>query len=173
MQAADGIALTNAPSLPPTANTNPYVNLTRTWDFGGGNTSLDGLTKVSIVIANGLTPLYAHSWDAGTYTGQWPWRLHEAKRKEYRIVLEMHQTTIERALWDELITLSNTKELYFKWTRSTNDYIECTATDCQVVQHDIKSTGKDQELNIVQVVLEPRALSFSIKDSIAGGYYGE
>jgi len=172
MKAQDGIALTTAPALPATANTDPYVNLTRTWDYGSGNVSLDGLKKVSIVIANGLNPLYAHSWDSGTYTGQWPWRLHEAKRKAYRIVLDMHPVTVERQLWDELISLTNTKELYFKWTRSTNDYIEVTATDCQVIEHELK-TPKVDELLIEQVVLEPRALSFSVKDSIAGGLYGE
>jgi len=173
MKAQDGIALTTPPALPPTANSDPYVNLTRTWDYGSGNVAINGLKKVSIIIGNGLQPLYAHSYDGGTYTGQWPWRLHEAKRKEYRIVMDLHPITVERQLWDELISLSNTKELYFKWTRSTNDYIEVTATDCQVTEHELKSTGNNKEELVERVVIEPRALSFSVKDSIDGGYYGE
>ena len=35
MQAQDGIALTNDPALPATANTDPYVELERKWDTGG------------------------------------------------------------------------------------------------------------------------------------------
>jgi len=172
MKPQDGIALTTAPALPATANTQPYTSLTRTWDYGSGNDDIPALQKVSIIIANGLNPLYTNSYDTGVYTGQWPWRLHEAARKEYRIVLEYHPAGLERKLWDELITMSNTKELYFKWTRSTNDYIEVTATDCQVVEHE-KIGPKAGELLTEAVVIEPRALSFAVKDSIAGGLYGE
>jgi hypothetical protein len=173
MKATDpAFTLTNDPALPATASTGPFENLTRTWDYGSGNTSLDGLQKVSIAIVNGLTPHYAPSWDSGTYTGYWPHLLKDARRKEYRVVVNMHPDTVERALWDELLSRSNSKELYFKWTRSTNDYIEVTCSDCQVVKHEIITEPTD-ELKVVQVELEPRAMSFSVKDSIAGAAYGE
>ena len=124
------------------------------------------------MVANGLSPRYAHSYDTGVYTGRYPFMFTEAQRKNYQITLTMYKNTIERALWDELLTASNTKEAYFKWTRSANDYIAVTATDCQVIAHPIK-TPKVGEGDLIEVVLVPRALSFEVKDSIAGGAYGE
>lgn len=172
--AADpGFAMTNDPILPPTANSASYRSLTRTWDYGGTPLSIDGLTKIEIVIANGLYPVNAHSWDTGVYTGDEPYEFGEANTKEYQINLTLHKNTIERAIWDELITKSNTKEVLFKWTRSTNDYIQVIATDCQVKSHPIH-TPKPGETDLVTVVLVPRALSFEVKDSINGSpYYGE
>ncbi len=167
-----GFAMSADPSLPATANTDPFLSLTRTWDYGAGNTNLPGLEKVEITIVNGLTPKYAHTWDTGTYTGQWPYLLTEANRKQYLVELVFHPTTVERSMYDELLSLSNTKELYFKWTRDTDDYIEVTCTDCQVASHEI-ITEEHGELKTVNVSLEPRAMSFTVKDSIAGSAYGE
>lgn len=174
MKATDpAFTLTNDPALPATANDDPYISLTRTWDYGSGNTSIDGLLNVEIAIINGLQPVYARSWDTGTYTGYWPWLLKEAPRKQYRITMAIHPQTIGRDLWDELLARSNTKELYFKWTRSANDYIECTATDCQVIKHEIV-TDDTNKIKVVQVEIEPRALSFTVKDSINGTpHYGD
>jgi hypothetical protein len=171
-KAQDGIALTTAPALPATANTDPYVELTRTWDSAGTPVALDGLEKIDIVIANGLRPVYAHSWDAGTYTGRWPYQFLEANKKQYQIRMSLHQDTIERALWDELIATGNTKDATFKWTRSTNDYILVTASDCQVITHEIKTPPSGVHL-LEEVVLEPRALSIEVKDSIVAARYGE
>ena len=167
-----GFALTADPALPATANTDPFLSLTRTWDYGSGNTSIDGLQKIEIAIINGLDPRYAHSWDTGVWTGQWPYMFAEAMEKTYKITLTLYKNTIERDLWDELISLSNTKEAYFKWTRSANDYIAVTATDCQVSQHPVTTPPAGQS-ELVDVVLEPRALAIEVKDSIAGGAYGE
>lgn len=166
-------ALAVDPALPATANTGPYVQLTRTWDYGGAAISLDGLEKIDITIINGLEPLYAHSWNTGVYTGQWPYAIAEAPRKHYQIDFTMHKATIERTLWTELITASNTKEAYFKWTRSANDYIAVTATDCQVTVHEIKTPDVKDKTDRVAVRLIPRALSIVVVDSIAGAAYGE
>jgi len=171
-KAQDGIVLDTDPALPATANTAPFVELERKWDSAGTPVSLDGLTHIEIVVANGLMPLYAHSYDTGTYTGRWPYAFAEATRKTYQIRMTLHQSTIERALWDELIATGNTKDATFKWVRGTNDYILVTASDCQVVDHPI-NTPEVNEPNLVDVVLEPRAIAIEVKDAIAGGAYGE
>jgi hypothetical protein len=132
---------------------------------------LDGLTKIEIIIANRLTPLFDHSWDTGVYTGRWPYYFLEAPLKKYRINLTLHLDTIERALWDELIATGNTKDATFKWIRSANDYILVTASDCQVIQHSITTPAEGSAIE--EVVLEPRAMSIDVKDSIAGARYGE
>jgi len=168
-----GFALTNDPALPATANTAAYFTLTRTWDYGSGNTAIDGLREIEIAVVNNLQPVYAHSWDTGTYTGQWPYMLIEGSRKQYNIELTLSKNTIERALVDELLSLSNTKEAYFKWTRSTNDYIAVTATDCQVTMHEVVTPAGEVREDVVGATLVPRALSWEVKDSIAGGAYGE
>jgi hypothetical protein len=172
-KAQDGIALTTPPALPATANEAQYPAPTRSWDSGGTPVALDGLQTLEIHIINGLTPVYAHSYDGGTYTGLWVDQFIEAPRKQYRIVMDLHPSTIERALWDELIATGNTKDAEFKWTRSTNDYITVTASDCQVIEHTIRTPRVGDTL-IERVVLEPRALAVEVKDSITGtGNYGE
>lgn len=171
-KAQDGVALNTTPALPATAVTTSYPAPSRSWDVNGTPVSLDGLQTIDIAIANGLTPSFAHSWDGGTYTGRWAYEFTEAPRKTYRINMTLHQTTIERALWDELIATGNTKDLEVKWTRNTNDYIKVTATDCQVIQHEIKTPAVGVTL-IEEVILEPRAMSIEVKDSIAGSLYGE
>ena len=167
-------ALDTDPALPATANIDPFINLTRKWNTTdpAAGTSIAGLEKIEIVVANGLTPIYAHSYDTGVYTGQWPYMFLEAQRKAYRINLLMHPDTIERQLWDELLATGNTKDSVFKWTRSANDYITVTASDCQVVTVQ-KHTPEVGTLNLEQVVLVPRAVSIEAKDALAGGAYGE
>jgi hypothetical protein len=171
-KATDGIALTNDPILPATANANSYITLERKWDSAGTPVSIDGLQSIEIAIANGLRPIYAPTWDTGTYTGQWVQEFLEANRKQYKIRMLLHPNTIERALWDELIATGNTKDATFKWVRGTNDYILVTASDCQVVEHQLITPAAEEGL-LEEVILEPRALSIEVKDSIAGGFYGE
>jgi hypothetical protein len=169
-------ALTNDPALPPTANADPYINLTRTWDTGIGGTpiSIDGIEKIEIAIANGLVPKYAHSYDAGVYTGRDPYTYLEAQRKAYQINIYYHPNTIGRALHDELRAVGNTKDATFKWTRAADDYILVTASDCQVVMNTKHTPESTNVLNIEQAILEPRALSIEVKDKINGSpYYGE
>ena len=162
------------PALPATANTDPYLSYVRKWNTTDptAGTSIAGLEKIEIVVANGLTPIYAHSYDSTVYTGRWPYMFLEAPKKAYRINLLMHPDTIERQLWDELLATGNTKDSVYKWTRSANDYITVTATDCQVVAVQ-KHTPEVGKLNLEQVVLVPRAVSIEVKDSIAGAAYGE
>jgi len=167
-------ALTNDPALPATANADPYLSYVRKWNTTDpdAGTSIAGLEKIEIVVANGITPRYGNSYDTSVYTGRWPYMFTEASRKAYQINLTMHPNTIERQLWDELIASGNTKDAVFKWTRSANDYIKVTALDCQVVASP-KHTPETGKLNMEEVILRPRALSFEVKDSIAGGAYGE
>lgn len=172
MGAQDGIALTNAPALPATANTDAYTTLERKWDSGGTPVNIDGLQYVEISIMNGLRPIRGHTWDTGTYTGRDPYMLLEAPRKHYQIVMDLHPTTIERVLWDELIAAGSNKEMTFKWIRSGTDYILVTATDCYVTQHEL-ITPDDGETLIERVVIEPRALSVDVSDAIADARYGD
>jgi hypothetical protein len=172
MGAQDGIALTTAPALPATANTDVYTNLERKWDSGGTPVNLDGLQYLEIQIINGLRPVYGHTWDTGAYTGRWPYQLLEASRKQYKIIMDLHPNTIERALWDELIAAGSNNEMTFKWTRSATDYILVTATDCYVTQHDI-ITPEAGETLIERVIIEPRALSVDVSDAIADARYGD
>jgi hypothetical protein len=171
LKAQDGIALTNDPALPATANTDPYVTLERTWDTGGTPVAIDGLQRVEIHIANGLRPIYGKTWDTGTYTGMWPYALLEKQRKEYKIVMHLHPVTIERRMWDSLIGTSTAITSTFKWVRSANDYIEVTATG-PVVEHQLITPKNGVEL-LEQVVIEPYALSIEVKDYIqqAAGVY--
>jgi len=175
MGAQDGIALTNDPTLPATANTDPYVELERVWDttsVHGGPLDIDGLQKVSIHIANGIRPIYGKTWDTGTYTGMWPYVLLENKRKEYRIEMQMHPNTIERDMLDSLISTSTAITTTFKFIRGANDYILVTAVG-PVTEHELK-TPKTGETLIQTVVIEPYDLNIEVKDSITGvTNYGE
>ena len=172
MGAADGIALTNAPALPATANTDAYTTLERKWDSGGTPVNIDGLQYVEISIGNGLRPIYGHTWDTGVYTGRDPYILLEDQRKRYQIIMDLHTNTIERVLWDELIAAGSNKEMTFKWVRSATDYILVTATDCYVTEHELITPQVDETL-IERVVIEPRALSVDVSDALADAMYGD
>ena len=176
MKAQDGQALTNDPALQATANEHPYEGCERKWDSGGTPVNLDGLQRVELSILNRLSPLYAHKWDTGVSTRHWPWRLHEAPLKQYLISMMMHPNTIERAMWDELIATGNTKDMTLKFTKGgyADDYILVTASDCQVVRHDIKTpdpNSSEPMMIIVEVI--PRALSIDVKDLLADAVYGD
>jgi hypothetical protein len=172
LKAQDGIALTNDPTLPATANTDAYTNLERKWDTGGTPVNIDGLQRVEIHIANGLEPKYAHSHDTGVYTGMWPYTLLEATRKEYRIIMQLHPNTIERRLWDSLIATTTAITSTFKFIRGTNDYILVTAVG-PIVEHQLITPVVGETL-IEQVVIEPYDLNIEVKDSITGvANYGE
>ena len=172
MKAQDGIALTNDPALPATANTSPYVELERKWDTGGTPVNIDGLQRVSIHIANGLEPKYAHTYDTGTYTGQWPYTILEKSRKEYRIEMLLHPNTIERRLWDSLISTTTAITSTFKWIRGANDYILVTAVG-PIVEHQLLTPEPGESL-LERVVIEPYDLNIEVKDSIVGTTnYGE
>ena len=172
MEAQDGIALTTAPALPATANTDAYVTLERLWDSGGTPIALDGLQYVEITIGNGIKPVYGHTWDGGVYTGRFPYMLLEAPRKQYQIVMDLHPNTIERVLWDELIAAGTKKDMTFKWERSATDYILVTATDCYVTSHELITPEVGDTL-VERVVIEPRGLSVDVSDALADARYGD
>ena len=122
-----------------------------------------------------LTPEFAHTWDTGTYTGQWLQSIIESHLKSYQIRLKLHPSTVEDDLWDEAIATSNTKTLLLKWTRSTNDYIQIQALDCQITRYDAK-IPQAGDLLLDEIDIVPRSLSVEVKDSIAdaaGGIYGD
>ncbi len=164
--------LTNDPALPATATatTYPFGGMTRTFD----SNAIDGLTSMELSINPGLSPIFADTWDAGTYTGRWAHSFVESPRKDYRLVMRYHPDSDD--LWDELIATGNTKDIVFKWAKSTDDYIEATLTDVQVISHEIKSPDPKKPELIEEVICEPRQVSFEVKDTIAGdaaGAYGE
>ena len=170
-KATDGIALTTAPALPATANTNAYVNLERKWDTTGTSVNIDGLQRFEFSIINGLHPIYAHTWDSGTYTGQWVQEFLEADRKRYQVTLYLHPNTIERRMWDSLIATTTAITSTFKFVRSATDYILIT-TIGPVVEHQL-ITPKAGEALIEKVVIEPYSVSIAVSDLLAASAYGE
>ena len=133
--------------------------------------AIDGLQRVEIHIANGLMPVMAHTWDTGTYTGQWVQEFLEANRKQYMIKMLLHPVTIERRMWDSLIATTTAITTTLKFIKSANDYILVTATG-PVVEHQLITPQVGEDL-LEQVVIEPYAMSIEVKDSLAGGHYGE
>lgn len=160
--------LTNNPILPPTATTAPYkfAGMSRTFDGG----DLDGLQYMEFSILPDLAPLRAHRWDGATYTGQWLYDIVDGPRKQYSLTMDI--TPEHDDLWDELIASGNTKDIVFTWTKSTNDYIAMTLSDCHVIAHELNTPEVGQSL-LERVEIEPERVSFVVKDTIAGGYYGE
>ena len=73
--------LTNDPVLPPTATTAPYKFTGMTRTFNGA--SIDGLMSMELQIMPDLIPIRAHTWDSGTYTGQWLYNLIASSRRKY------------------------------------------------------------------------------------------
>lgn len=171
MKSQDGIALTTPPALPATANKLTYENLERKWDTTGTPVNIDGLQYLEISIGNGLTPIYGHTWDAGVYTGMWPFLLTEAKMKKYRITMDMHTNTVERRLWDSLISTDTAITSTFKFVRSANDYILVTAVG-PIVGHELITPAKD-ELMIARVEIEPYSMTVDVKDTIDDARYGD
>jgi hypothetical protein len=163
-----GFILNSSPSLPATANIAPYHfgSMSRTFD---GN-SIDGLTAMELGISPDLTPIFAHTWDAGSYTGQWLYDIIESPRKQYNLTMDVSPDSDD--MWDELVSNGNTKNIVFTWTRSTNDYITATLTDCQFTSHEI-ITPKVGDALVERVECEPRSITFTAKDQIAGAQYGE
>ena len=147
------------------------MNLERIWDVGGTPVAIDGLKAISINIANGLRPIYGHTYDGTTYTGMWPYELIESQRKEYKITLQLHPNTIERRMWDSLIATTTAITSTFKWIRAADDYIKVTAIG-PVVEHQIITPEIGTEL-IEQVVIEPYSMSIEVEDALAGSDYGE
>ena len=164
------------PALPPTATTDPYKfgGMTRTWDYGSADTALDGLVEMEFNISPDLDTIRTAHWDAGVWAGQWPYKIIEGARQKYELTMRMIPESDD--VWDELVAASNTKELYFKWEKSANDYIEMTLTNCQVSSHPIVTPDQSEDsddIGMIEAIIIPQSVSFTVKDAIAGGHYGE
>lgn len=163
-----GFQLAADPILPATATTAPYhfSNMTRTFD---GN-AMDGLTSMELTISPDLRAIFTHRWDTGVWTGDWLYQLIESPLKRYELTMDLSPDSDD--MWDELVATGNTKDIVFTWTKSTNDYITATLTDCQFTSHEITTPEVGDSL-IERVECVPRAISFSVKDTIPGAAYGE
>lgn len=162
-----GFALTDNPILPATATEAPYHfnNMTKTFD---GN-DIAGLTHMEFKISPELTPLRGRTWDGATYTGRQLKQLIEGPRKIYTLTIRYSPTN--STLWEEAIATGNTKDIIFKWTKSADDYIEMTLTDCQLLHHEMVVPVEGELME--EVTIEPFGVSFDIRDSIAVAHYGE
>ena len=167
-----GFMADNNPVLPATATTPAYYwgGFTKTFAAAAG--PLDGLKYLELSINSGLEPDYAARWDVATWKGRQPWQFNEAPRKAYTLTMQLHPQSDD--LWDELVATGNTDDIVLKWTKSVNDYIQATLSDCKFIKHEQKTMVRGELM--VEVVCEPRAISFEVKDAIAGdaaGGYGE
>jgi hypothetical protein len=156
-QKAD-FTLTNTPALPATANEDPYQNLSVTFN----SVNVDGLQDIEIGIDNNLT---GH-W--GSY-GDRHIRLITEKQKKYIVRMVLHPSTIEDDFFDEIVASGTEYDIVAKWQRSTNDYIQVTASGTLTEAPFISPLDHLLE----EVVFEPRAIAIEVKDSIAGSAYGE
>jgi hypothetical protein len=160
--------LTNDPALPATATTDPYKFAGMTRTFNGA--SIDGLVSMELSISPDLTPILAHKWDSGTWTGQWLYKLLEAPERKYHLTMTLHPGNDD--IWDSNAAQTVTDDIVFKWTKSTNDYIQITCTDCPITYNELATPEVGEELLDV-VECEPRSVTVEAKDAIAGGAYGE
>lgn len=165
--------LDDDPILPATANEAPYyfTNMSRTFD----GVAVDGLKYMELSLIAGLMPEYSQSWLAGVDTSRWPKSFAESPTKKY--ILRLQYSPHSSAIWEELIKFDHTTpdwqpEVVFKWSRSTDDYIQVTCADCHVIGHPVVTPEHGKEL-LVEALLEPRAVSIEVKDKLAGSWYGE
>jgi len=156
-----GFISTNAPVLPPTATATPYTfkGLTATFD---GNSFKTGLIDLQVSISPML-----RVWRDATRAIPEPL---DGSRMQY--ALKFNYTPADSTFWDEAATTTMTGDIVLKWTKSTNDYIQVTFSDCPITYYEQKSPKTGTPL-IEQVIAEPRAISVAVKDAIAASYYGE
>jgi hypothetical protein len=152
---------TNTPTLPATANSAPYKFSQLTATFAG-NSFRTNLKSVSF----SMTPNFIH-WTDGTRTPPQP---IEGDRFSYQLKFE--HTPADTTFFDELVATGNTSDVVLKWTRSANDYIEITMTNCHINHAPQKSPKKGRSL-IEEVWGEPEQVSIAIKDSVGVSHYGE
>ena len=152
---------TNAPVLPTTATASSYLfgSMTATFDSVSFR---DGLIDLQLTISPELL-----IWRDSTRTIPEP---IDGGRKKYQLVF--HHTPADSTFWEEAAATGNTKDIVLKWTKSTNDYIQITLSDVQVLYHEQKSPTIGQAL-VEEVICEARAVSIAVKDTITAGFYGE
>jgi len=146
-----------------------YINMTRTYD----GADLDGMVGMQLTINNDIMAEYANTFDTVThnFTGMWPQFFTEGDRKIYSLDIEYQPEASD--IWEELLVSTITKPIVFKWTKSANDYIQITCTDCGVIGHTMVSPKTSEEPRLDRITIEFRSISIEVKDSIAGGFYGE
>lgn len=166
-------SLTNDPALPATANAGAFhfANMTRTYD----SVAIDGLKNVELTINPDLAAIYTRRWDTGVDVSRYLKEFTEGTRKKYS--LTMDYTPGSQTVWDALLTEysadADLKDIVLKWSRdSSDDYIQATLTSCQVLQHPVDTPPAGEEL-LERVVVEPRSITFVVKDKLTGGSYGE
>jgi hypothetical protein len=155
---------TNTPAFPATANESAYKFNEMTFTFGGADYR-PNLLSLNLTISPDFI-----TWKDGTRNLK---QLIEGTRRKY--LLQFVHLPPDSVFWEEALATGNTDDIVIKWTRSANDYIQITLTNCHVIWHDQQSPVKSRELQ-AEVIVEPEAISVEVKDSIAGnagGGYGE
>lgn len=174
-QKAEKVAftLTNTPDLPPTKNEASYkfVNLVRTWDVDGTPLQLDSLTHMEFLISPDFEQERAPKWDSVSdeYTGQYLRSLIESPMKRYE--LKFRYAPESSVIWEAFLKRTGTENMLFKWTRSVNDYIQMTLSNCFITRHPIENPVRKSD--DVEVTIVPLNVEFEVKDSIAASHYGE
>ena len=161
------VTLDVAPALPATATTTAYVfnKLTREFD----SAAISGLISVELDIIAGTVPVFDSTYDGATYDGNWAAQLTEAPKRLYR--LKMSVVLEDDTFWTEMIAMGNTKNLVFKWVKSTDDYIQITCTDVHFLAHPVITRSGSK--TIAELSCEIISLSVEVKDKLIGGFYGE
>lgn len=165
--------MANTPDLPATKNIDTYKfqNMTRTWDVDGTPLALDGLRYMEISISPNFEEERTHSWDGdGNYTGDYLRTLIESPMKQYEFKMVYMPTS--SVIYKELKQTGGTKKMVFQWTRSANDYIKMTLTDCYLSSHPLATWVKGAP-DMLECTMKPRKVEFEIKDSLPGSVYGE
>ena len=166
--------MANTPALPATANDAAYVfnNMVRTWDVDGTPLALSGLKHMELSISPNFSEERGHTWNSvsGDYDGDYITDLLESPMKAYDFKMIYMPTS--SVIYKELKETGGTKKMQFQWTRSANDYIKLTLTDCYVRRHQLVTRVKGQP-DLLEVNMRPRKVEFEIKDMIPGGAYGE
>ncbi len=166
--------LDNAPALPATANALPFILNNTTISYNSVDIS-EYVRGIDLEIFPDIRQVFGHTWTGGTYDGHWPNTFIENFRKGY--TLKLIVTPWADDVYDDLISVTNTaaalKDGYIQFTRhSSDDYIKMDFTDLMVLQHPLTTPEQGGE-ELVEIVMEPRALSITVKDKLAGSVYGE
>lgn len=164
------VAQTTAPVLPPTANNTPYrmgpaaANIT--WD----NTNFTELLHVNYTMTNLLQPRFTNqdgTDDYGITKSRWAQFVHELGVRRHRFLFTVIQK--KQQLLESLLDQLN-KGFVIKWERGTNDYIQLTASNTELLGHEMAyAVPGTKALYIVPV--QPKSVAVEVKDAIPIAYY--
>lgn len=132
------VEYTNAPVLPPTANTDPYQfnsDYVCQWDGVAENT----LHSWKLGVLTPMLPVedddFTHD-DFGVDMKRWPLSNWEKGTRTYIASLIMEQNN--RNVWDDFLDAVTNKTFTTTFKRATNDEIKIDLTDCQIKEFPIK-----------------------------------